>query len=163
MTITFFVQGKPRPGGSKTAMPIYGAGGHAVTRPTATGKHRPVLRYVDDAKGNGEWRKLVASAARAEMQKRGLAMTSDALRVHFMFYFARPKFHAGKRGLLPSAPLHHTVKPDVLKLARATEDALTGIVWRDDAANVAITISKAYADTTPEGCAISITLHHSNL
>jgi Holliday junction resolvase RusA-like endonuclease len=43
----------------------------------------------------------------------------------------------------------------VLKLARAVEDALTGVVWRDDAEIVAEGLAKLYG--TPERVEISIT------
>jgi Holliday junction resolvase RusA-like endonuclease len=38
------------------------------------------------------------------------------------------------------------VKPDVLKLARAVEDALTGILYRDDAQIVTEVLRKRYGD-----------------
>ena len=53
------------------------------------------------------------------------------------------------------APLYHTVRPDVLKLSRSTEDALTGICWQDDSANCVLTASKLYSDRP--GCQITIT------
>ena len=56
-----------------------------------------------------------------------------------------------------SAPFYHTTKPDALKLARSTEDALTGIVWADDAQTAVLEISKRYADAgEPCGCQIVI-------
>ncbi len=171
MKFSFFVQGTPRPGGSKTAMPIYGKSGHAVTKQTATGKHRPVLRYVDDGKGNKEWRKLVAYVAAAEMAAQLPHIPPGcALSVHFMFYVRRPKGHysmkkqdVGGFKLKPSAPALPTSKPDVLKLARSTEDALTSIVWKDDASNVTMRLDKRYADNMPEGCAICVETMDSDL
>jgi Holliday junction resolvase RusA-like endonuclease len=44
--------------------------------------------------------------------------------------------------------LYPISKPDVLKLARAAEDALTGIIWSDDALIVQEHLYKAY-DATP--------------
>jgi Holliday junction resolvase RusA-like endonuclease len=45
--------------------------------------------------------------------------------------------------LRASAPRYPTGRPDVLKLARACEDALTGVIWRDDAQ---IVVERLYKD-----------------
>ena len=37
-------------------------------------------------------------------------------------------------------------KPDVLKLARSTEDALTGLIWMDDAQVWEMQILKRYSE-----------------
>ena len=58
----------------------------------------------------------------------------------------RPKGHFGKRGLLPSAPIAPIVKPDLLKLARAVEDALSGLVYKDDAQIVREILDKHYGE-----------------
>jgi Holliday junction resolvase RusA-like endonuclease len=73
----------------------------------------------------------------------------------FTFYLRRPKSHYLKNGALrPKAPRRHTTKPDVLKLARAIEDALTGIVYQDDAQIVCEQLEKYYGD--PERVVIQI-------
>jgi Holliday junction resolvase RusA-like endonuclease len=52
----------------------------------------------------------------------------------------------------------HTVKPDLDKLLRSLKDALTRILWRDDAQVVSVCISKAYAPATdPAHTVIHIT------
>jgi Holliday junction resolvase RusA-like endonuclease len=49
------------------------------------------------------------------------------------FIMPRPKNQYDAKGNLKNpAPFFHTVKPDRIKLARAVEDALTGIIWVDD-------------------------------
>jgi Holliday junction resolvase RusA-like endonuclease len=48
--------------------------------------------------------------------------------------------------LKPTAPKFHTVKPDATKLLRSTEDALTGILWRDDAQIARQTVEKSYGE-----------------
>jgi Holliday junction resolvase RusA-like endonuclease len=45
-------------------------------------------------------------------------------------------------------------RPDVLKLARAAEDALTGIVWRDDSQIVHETLAKVYGE--PERLEVAV-------
>ncbi len=66
------------------------------------------------------------------------------------FYLPRPQGHFGtgsNEGLLkPSAPKEHTKKPDVTKLARAAEDALTNIVYKDDSQVTLVNAAKYYAD-----------------
>ena len=78
---------------------------------------------------------------------KGVALLPDSpLNLEVDFYVPRPKGHFGKRGLRLSAPAFPTVKPDATKLLRAVEDALTGIVWRDDAQVVEQHVSKLYGE-----------------
>lgn len=134
MPISFFVPGIPAPGGSKKAF--------------VNPKTKRVV-VVDDAKRNGPWRDRVASFARDHLQ--GRPPLSGPLRVSLDFVVPRPKGHygtgknAGK--VRDSAPPYPAVKPDALKLARSTEDALTGVLWIDDAQTVVLTISKRYGET----------------
>ena len=132
--LTFFVPGVPKPGGSKTAMPIYDRTGHAVTTLTHTGKHRPVLRYVD-AGNNSEWRKSVGYAAKGRVES-GTPLLSCPLVLTVIFYMPRPKYHYGTgrnaRVLKAGVPSVPTAPPDVTKLLRSTEDALKGVLWLDD-------------------------------
>ena len=66
------------------------------------------------------------------------------------FYMKRPKHHyvAGKyeKGLKALAQRYHIVVPDGLKLTRAIEDSLTGIIYHDDAQIADEHIQKLYAD-----------------
>lgn len=126
-TLAFTAYGTPQPAGSKRA---FVKGNHA--------------RVVDDNPKGKPWKNAVGWEAVAAMA--GRTMLDVPLTVAFRFYVARPKGHFGKRGLLPSAPAHPAVRPDVLKLARAVEDALTGIVWRDDAQIVRETLTKEYGE-----------------
>lgn len=164
MTLSFFVRGTPRPGGSKTAMPIYNGDGTPRTKLTAAGKQRPVFNMIDAGR-NDKWAEAVGYEAKRAMRAANIGFELDeALSAEFHFYVTRPQKHFRKDGTLkPGAPQYPTSKPDVLKLARSTEDALTGIVWRDDAANVRMTLAKSYAGREnfagepPEGVAIRIT------
>ena len=145
MKISFFVPGIPAPGGSKRFV------GHSKK----TGR-----AILIDAAGerNKNWRSIVGVCGSAEMRKQGILYYSHALRVRFDFIMPRPKAHFNSKGdLKPSAPLYHTTKPDALKLARSTEDALTGIVWADDAQTAMLEVSKRYASKgEPCGCQITI-------
>lgn len=91
------------------------------------------------------WKEEVRKAAWEQYQGKPL---SGTLEVTFQFVMSRPKHHYGKGkkvGILkPSAPRYHTVKPDVTKLVRSTEDALTSIIWSDDAVIAIQHASKEY-------------------
>jgi len=129
--LDIFVPGLPAPGGSKRYV-----GG---------------ARIIDDAKRNKPWRDSVAAFALEQFE--GPPVTCP---VHLFveFYLPRAKAHYGtgrNAGTLkPSAPRQHKIKPDVLKLTRSTEDALTGIVWADDAQVVHIFAGKQYVDPDPD-------------
>jgi len=133
MGVEFFVPGSPVPGGSKRAFPVHGRDGRAH------------VSVVDDSGPKGqEWRAAIRFAAAAHTP--AMRPLDGALRLSLWFFVPRPQGHVGKRGLRPSAPTWPTTKPDVLKLARAVEDACTGILWRDDAQIVDEDLHKLYAD-----------------
>jgi len=104
----------------------------------------------DSARRSAPWKKDVAWAAAGAMADQQIAngggLLEGPLSVAMVFTVARPKSHYGKNGVRPSAPLYPTTRPDVLKLARAVEDACTGVVWRDDAQIVLELIAKEYGE-----------------
>ena len=64
--------------------------------------------------------------------------------VSLAFTFARPKSHfTGKGALRAGAPVTPG-KPDIDKLCRAVLDALTGVVYADDAQVVGLKATKRY-------------------
>jgi Holliday junction resolvase RusA-like endonuclease len=67
-----------------------------------------------------------------------------------IFDMPRPKCHyrTGKRSaeLKDNAPAYHAGRPDATKLTRAVEDALTGIVWRDDSQVAEQHVIKRYGE-----------------
>ena len=143
--LMFFVPGRPAPGGSKRFVGIGKKTGRAI--------------LIDaGGKRNKEWRACVSHCAHliapAELLRGPLA-------VEFDFTMPRPKSHyyTSKKlngELRADAPTMHTFTPDVLKISRSTEDALTGIIWADDAQTVTLTATKTYGDKP--GCHITITL-----
>lgn len=155
--LTFEVVGHPQPAGSKRAFPIRrktGAMGVSVT--DANPKAKP-------------WQAAVASeAAMAMVRLHGLgvgallvedrALFDGPLGMSAIFTLARPKghFRTGRfaASLRASAPEWPVVKPDCTKLLRAVEDALTGVVWRDDAQVVEQAVSKRYG--VPEGVSVVV-------
>jgi crossover junction endodeoxyribonuclease RusA len=62
--------------------------------------------------------------------------TEGPVRLELDFYFTKPK-SAKKR-------VHHTVKPDLDKLARAALDSFTGILYSDDAQVCEMALRKLY-------------------
>jgi len=130
--ISFVVHGRAQPGGSKRGFINRGAKG-------------PRVRLVDANKNVGAWKDRVALAAATAMD--GAAPMSGPLLLVATVFLVRPKGHWGKKGLLPSAPSYPAVKPDLTKYVRALEDALKGIVWRDDSQVVEHMTKKRYADS----------------
>lgn len=95
----------------------------------------------DSCESLPEWMASVAAAASIAMGGRD-PMTCP-LSVFITVVLPRPKGDYRANGeLKPSAPAHHTKKPDATKLQRGIEDAMTGIVWKDDSQVVRICTEK---------------------
>jgi Holliday junction resolvase RusA-like endonuclease len=116
--VRFTAFGDAKPGGSKKAF------AHPQT-----GR----IVVVDDSK-NKPWKKAVASEGLRALEGRMLPLFGEGpLGVEFVFYRQRPQSQLRANGAVKdNAPAFPTTRPDVLKLARAVEDALTGIIYRDD-------------------------------
>lgn len=144
--IRFFCAGHPAPGGSKTGFAIKKGGVY-------TGRVA-----IIDAGGQRtkEWRQAVAAAAMIAMKQADSVPLTGAIEVELLFHIQRPKSHYRSNGiqLKPNAPLHHVTRPDCLKLARSTEDAMTSKCYEDDAQIVKETIEKAFG--SPPGCFIVV-------
>ncbi len=141
----FFVPGKPASAGSKKA--FYNKNlGRAILVP-------------DDAESR-PWRADVKAYAQIAMQGRSAILTGPVF-MRTEFILARPKGHFGSGRnaavLKASAPKWSSSKPDVTKILRCLEDALTGIVWHDDAQVAVHVSSKRYAnpEETP-GAQVSV-------
>lgn len=132
--ISFTVIGIPQPRGSKRAMPNRAGG-------------RPLM--VDTNAKSAPWMATVAAAASEAME--GKSLLDGPLMLDVQFGFPRPKSHyrTGKNASLlrPDAPLHHFKKPDCDKLLRAIGDAMTGVVYRDDAQLSVVIAGKYYRDS----------------
>lgn len=147
--LRFTVLGKPQPAGSKRAFAVKKGG-------VPTGQ----IAVTDDNPKAKSWQREVKIAAREALDAIGPdgLLTADAVSVSMTFYAARPKGHYGTGRnaavLKPSAPPLPIVKPDSLKLARGTEDAMTGVVYKDDSQVVDLTVRKRYG--LPERCEIVV-------
>lgn len=137
--VAFTVLGVPAPQGSFRA---------------ATSRNTGRAFLVQSCKRTMPWRQEVAAVAERAMGGRKLLDGPAALTVHFVL--PRPRSHHGRRGLRPSAPKHPTTKPDLSKLVRAIEDALTGTVWVDDSLVVYTMTHKRYDDTAPPGAYVEV-------
>ena len=131
--ITFQVIGEPKPGGSKTAF-----------------YNKKLNRaMVVDASGRPgkQWRDSVKAAA---MEAYNGPLLTGPLFLRVAFRLSRPKGHFGTGRnadkLKPTAPTYPCKKPDTTKLMRSLEDALTGVLWRDDVQVVHQYANKVWAD-----------------
>lgn len=119
--IEIIVYGLPAPQGSKSFKGIHG--GRAV--------------LAESSKKVAPWRKRVELEAIAA--KGAMPTIAGPLRVWMVFTLPKPK-SAPKRRVT-----HPDKKPDLSKLIRSTEDALTSAkVWEDDARVIEIMACKAY-------------------
>ena len=97
---------------------------------------------VDDCKRSKPWQSDVKVFATVAYQG---PLLRGALHVIAAFYMPRPKGHFNSRGQIkPSAPPYPISRPDTSKLFRAVEDALTGVIWADDAQVVIQYLHKLY-------------------
>jgi Holliday junction resolvase RusA-like endonuclease len=141
--IHFFVAGIPRPGGSKKIFGIRKGGIH-------TGRF-----IVTDAGGqaNKDWRASVVHEGSLAMEGRHLL--TGPLKVTLSFGMPRPKAHFRANGeVKENAPHYHANAPDLLKLTRTIEDALTKVVWFDDSQIVVERLRKLYDDQV--GCYVVV-------
>lgn len=111
------------------------------------------------------WREAIATEARRAIEWEQLGggrpgpvvMLGNSVEVRATFRLPRPLGHSGARGLRPSAPAFPGRKPDLDKLGRALLDALTGVVFLDDAQVVDLIVRKRYADPGQQpGVAVEI-------
>lgn len=146
--IRFEVIGVPQPGGSKSAFPLRHKDGSPVLRENGS----QAMSVRDANPKVKDWRVAVVAAARRVHTG---ALLDGPLSLRVLFRFPRPKGHFTSKGALTrSAPPYPAVKPDVLKLTRSLEDALTGILWRDDAQVVDEWMAKVYGE--PAGAIVLI-------
>ena len=102
---------------------------------------------TDDCTRGKEWRATVRAAAERQRITRKLYSEPLALTVDFRLPRPKSHFRTGKCSnvLKPSAPVLHSKRPDLTKLLRAIEDALTGVLWKDDSLIVFQVATKSYA------------------
>jgi len=120
ISIEFWVPGRPAPQGSKRYVGKSKKGRAILIEQSA---------YVKD------WRKAVALAAWRAVDVEKWSILDQPCTLNVAFFIARParpKFN------------QPAVAPDLSKLVRATEDALTKVIWLDDSRVVWTQSSKQY-------------------
>jgi crossover junction endodeoxyribonuclease RusA len=125
----FEAKGSPQPKGSTRSFVINGR--------VVTTSDNPALHT---------WQKVIRFCA--QDWKSGLLPASTPVSIDIIFTLQRPPSVSAGRRPLP------IVKPDCDKLARAVLDALSGIVYRDDAQVVDIHARKRYGDTPGIECEV---------
>ena len=152
------VSGDHVPAGSKK--------GNAVRFKDGTGRWR--VRIVYDKKGNEHAPVNVADANASKLKKRAKAIQGEVLEaarlvgftmphkdtpvaVICTFYRPHPRtthYGSGRNAdvLKDSAPAYPISAPDASKLWRSFEDALTGVLWHDDARVVSQVIAEEYVE-----------------
>tara|TARA_B100002052_G_scaffold287780_1_gene303087 strand:+ start:1404 stop:1832 length:429 start_codon:yes stop_codon:yes gene_type:complete len=123
--------------------------------PQGSKRHVGGGRIIEASKRCKPWRYLVQQAA----VQTGHPLITHPVEIHIKFYFARPKSHYRTNGhLKESAPIYHSIVPDLSKIMRSTEDAIVDAgLLIDDSRISAAKISKVYcmSDERP-GALISI-------
>ena len=92
------------------------------------GNHLPFVKTYDP-KNSREWKKEIK---RQVIENKHDIMLEGPLKMILIFRLQRPKGHYGKRGLRPSAPKHHIVKPDLDNLEKGLKDSLEGLCYKGD-------------------------------
>jgi len=127
--LEFVVLGRGQQRGSKQASLIPKRGGGFVSK-----NGRPIVVARDmNAKSKGWMQEVKVAAINAYTNQE---LITAPITLTAKFYFNRPASHYGSgknaQVLKPSAPAVHAQSPDLAKLLRSLEDALTGVVWLDD-------------------------------
>jgi len=102
----------------------------------------------DDNTRTRPWMAVLKAEAQLAVSRdlRGAPLYRGPVHVDLIFWLPKPASLPKRR---PSAP---TKKPDLDKLARSVLDALTGVLWHDDAQVIGILASKVYGDRP--GCQV---------
>lgn len=135
---------------------VFGKAAPAGSKRAVTNRHTGQVMVIDANPRARPWKDTVSREAVEQYEG---PLLDEPLRMEVDFYEPRPKSHYGtgrNAGVLKAgAPEYPTKKPDGLKLRRGVEDALTGIVYRDDSLIVDGRERKLYGE--PARCEIRIT------
>ena len=120
----FVVYGRPVPKGSMRAF-------------TPRGWKRPII--TDSNPEMRPWAQAVKLAAVEALERNPNALLEGPVHLRIQFYLPCPKSAPKRKVPRP------TKKPDLSKLARCIEDALTGVLYHDDAQITRLEVTKVYA------------------
>ena len=111
---------------------------YGVPRPKGSRKFFRHGGSTESSRHVAGWMTLVASvASRVLAEQADPTIRTTPLTVSVAFYLPRPQRLKGDAA--------HTTRPDLDKLVRAVFDALTGVIWRDDAQVCRVLAAKQYA------------------
>jgi Holliday junction resolvase RusA-like endonuclease len=102
----------------------------------------------ESTKGHSTWRVTVTRMAMAAMREQGHELIEGAAVLSVKYRFPRPPSHVKVDGvsLRKGKPKEMISSPDLSKLVRCVEDALTDAkVWTDDSHVIRLLASKLYA------------------
>ena len=118
-----------------------------------------VARFYDSDVAD-EWKRAVQIVVLDASIVHKWPLTLGPVAILMCFSMPRPKSHFGAKGLKPSAPLHHSGKPDADNLAKLVMDQITksGRIWRDDSQVVSLRVEKLWASGNESGCSVLIAL-----
>ena len=123
-TTRFIVYGKPQPKGSMRAF-------------TPQGWNRPIL--TDSNKSLWPWAHAVKLAAVEALERNPDAWLDGPVHLRIQFFLPCPKSAPKRKTPRP------TKRPDLDKLTRVIADALTGVLYHDDAQITRLEVTKGYA------------------
>jgi len=103
---------------------------------------RPGMKFPVVTSANKSVKGWEDSVRHALQQHASGVFFDGPVAVSLSFYLPRPQS-------LPRKIKHHTKRPDADKLARSTIDAMTGVLWKDDAQVVNLFVRKSYAEDQP--------------
>ena len=132
MTIAFTAYGVPQPKGS---MRVY----------QPTGATRAIL--TDGNRNVKQWQRLIAAAARSALDalpEPDRRMLPGGVRCEIRYYLPRPTRYTTRK-YRNGYVVPHTTRPDLDKLTRGIFDAMTHVIWHDDAQVVELVTTKQYA------------------
>ncbi len=139
--ITLWIPGRPAPSGSLTGF---------VNQISGKVNMTPASKYKKPWMDSVRWAWIQSDYYRQFFAFEG------PVRMDTVFYRVRLKGHYGKTGLNKAGRTtpYPITTPDLSKLLRSTEDALTGYAYKDDAQIVEHHSYKKWGDES--GCEISI-------
>lgn len=145
------VRGAPVPSGIRP-VPIKGRDGQTHSR-LAEGRDSQHEKRIKS------WRARVAAAGVDAMAGRDVYTGPVAVELRFLRPRTVSQLGTGRNSgqVKASTPAFPTTRPDVLKLARLVEDALTAVVWKDDAQIVDERLVKIYVpQNRPPGVRVRV-------
>lgn len=128
--IAFTARSDPRPKGSKKAI-LHRTTGRAIV-------------IEDSDRSLRQWEASIRIHAQDAMEAAGQPVFEGAVELAILFRLRRPAWAIPGPKSKRIAPTYPETKPDVDKLARAVQDALRTIVYKDDAQVAVLIVEKAY-------------------